>query len=124
MWVRLPQIDMAPLDKRLDASYIKGRRVAGYGSARTQKRRCHVKRIPESRIRQLVKHYEEMLVDLQDEYDDETDVESTDSYQSDSEAGRTGGPLSQAPLPFPPEEGKIPIPPSLVVVDEAKKAKR
>jgi len=84
-----------------------------------------VKRIPETRIRELVNHLEEMLTDLQAEYDDdETDVESPDSHRAHSEAGREGGPLSQAPLPFPLEEGKIPIPTSLVVVDEAQKAKR
>jgi len=79
-----------------------------------------VKRIPERRIRELVNHLEEMLTDLQAEYDDdETDAESPDSYRSHSPPRGTGRtPLEEAP----PE--KIQIPTSLVVVDETKKAKR
>jgi len=79
-----------------------------------------VKRIPESRIRSIVNEMEQMLLDLQAEYDDdETDVEQADSYRADSPPRGTGGtPLEEAP----PE--KIQIPTSLVVVDETKKAKR
>jgi len=84
-----------------------------------------VKRIPESRINELVKELEQMLVDLQAEYDDdETDAESPDSHRPHSPLGGEGRAHPQTPLPFPLEEGKIQIPTSLVVVDETKKAKR
>lgn len=83
-----------------------------------------MKRIPEQRIRRIVQEFQEALIDLQEEYDDETDVESTDSYRADSEAGREGGSLPQEAFPFAAPPEKVTIPPSLVVVDEAKKAKR
>jgi len=81
-----------------------------------------VKRIPESRIREIINEYEVMLMALLDEYDDETDVEPADSHSPYSPTGRTGGSLPKEAAARPTE--KVQIPASLVVEDEVKKAKR
>jgi len=82
-----------------------------------------VKRIPERRVRELVNSFDDMLRELFAEYDDdETDAEPPDFDSSYSPTGRKGGTVPEASRQAPPE--KIPLPTSLVVVDEAQKAKR
>jgi len=79
----------------------------------------------ERRIRQYVADHRELvdqlLEDVGDQDNEQADAIEADFNRPDSEAGGTGGPLpqkAQAPVE------KIQIPPSLVVQDETKKAKR